>query len=95
MAIFVDLDEESEPPQAHGYYHHPHGLQPEWNNGGKESESSTVPSLEVLPHNGGSLTSDNDADPSQPHAAGTGTGTGADSLDLNKNAMTEALGCYP
>ncbi|KAK7749193.1 hypothetical protein SLS62_008374 [Diatrype stigma] len=93
MAIFVDLDEESEPPQAHGYYHHSHGVLPEWNKGGKEDESSSVPTFEVLPNNGSS-TSDADADPSQPHVAGTGT-AGAGGLDLNKNAMTEALGYNP
>ncbi len=87
MALFVDLDEESEPPQARGY-HRPCGVTPEWN-GGQTKELPTAPSSEVSPatlsNQNGSLTWS--VDPAQqPQPAREIS---------NQNAMTEALGCYP
>ncbi|RYP45535.1 hypothetical protein DL768_008127 [Monosporascus sp. mg162] len=85
MALFVDLDEETEPPKRNGYYHL-HGVNLEWHNGqAKEASTapSSAPSATMSDNNGSSLSG---VDPSKPLATRE---------NPNQNAMTEALGCYP
>lgn len=86
MAVFVDLDEEAEPPnpQSHPYHHHIVAAQPEWHADQTRQQQ---------------LLADGDA------AAANGTIHGTESCEskevsksrenANRNAMTEALGCYP
>lgn len=90
MAVFVDLEEESEPPQTNsGYYHLDGSGKPDWNEWQGDlpaHEQPTAPSAEVLPatvsNPNGAPTSG--VDPAQPARE-----------NPNQTAMTEALGCYP
>ena len=98
MVVFVDLDEESEPPQTHSYHHpyhsyHGHGYHSHIGLEGAQAQQPppppTAPSSDIKPG-------------SMPNSNGSpvlGTDTSLQPLAArespNQNAMTEALGCYP
>ncbi|KAH8670861.1 hypothetical protein BX600DRAFT_231630 [Xylariales sp. PMI_506] len=90
MAVFVDFEEDDEPPSQKQHVLHQHGLavNPEWR-GESTHGTSAIP-------NG----TDNDAASRQEHAAAnsdnsSGAWTEAYRENPNKTAVTEALGCYP
>ena len=93
MAVFVDLDEETEPPQPHGYHSY-HGFQPHPYPGVEGEQIKQLPASPSFTNKPDAVSNSNGSpmsgvDPSsshQPHAA---------LEDLNQSAMTEALGCYP
>ncbi|OTA70617.1 hypothetical protein K449DRAFT_342528 [Hypoxylon sp. EC38] len=84
MALFVDLDEEAEPPQTHHY-----GLKPEWH-GEQARQQLSVGANGTAPSDGGQNQSQSQSQ-SQPT-----TSDREEPKNLNEhNGMAEALGCYP
>ncbi|KAI0601676.1 hypothetical protein F4775DRAFT_541011 [Biscogniauxia sp. FL1348] len=89
MALFVDLDEEGEPPQPQ--QSHLYGLKPDWNGDWAKQQqhaeqqpsgaagSTTVPNGTAVDGNGNGQLVANHHQRENP----------------NRNGMTEALGCYP
>ncbi|KAI1501510.1 hypothetical protein F5X99DRAFT_382779 [Biscogniauxia marginata] len=80
MALFVDLDDEGEPPQPH--QQHLYGLKPDWN--GDLAKQQHPPSGAA-----GSVTAPNGVANGRPAA------DHHERENPNRNGMTEALGCYP
>ncbi|KAI1841179.1 hypothetical protein JX266_012646 [Neoarthrinium moseri] len=95
MAVFVDLDEEEEPPiaqqqrQAYSHYHH-FGAKPEWNG---QTLQHAQPANGT--DKGGHREEDKDNEAQHPELSSSTTTDSNGSEPLNKTAMTEALGCYP
>ena len=95
MVLFVDLDEENEPPQTHGYHHsYHHGYtgylgHPALEGAQAQQQPPTASSSDtrpgVVPNGNGSPALGADTS-HQPQTARE---------NPNQNAMTEALGCYP
>lgn len=85
MALFVDLDEEAEPPQSHHY-----GQKPEWNGERARQQLS-------LGVNGAKGDGDRDGGQSQSQSQSQShPPTDRESSNPNEhNGMAEALGCYP
>jgi hypothetical protein len=84
MALFVDLEEEPEPPQAH-QYHHGHGVKPEWSGElARQLQLST----------GSGMVAGSDGGNSRLEPKGLSGPPPAED-EANRNGMTEALGCYP
>ncbi|KAK6089078.1 hypothetical protein SCUP234_00282 [Seiridium cupressi] len=85
MAVFVDLDDDEESPtlqQQHGYNHATHG-KPEWNGHHSARQAAAAGSEHghaEAEQNELSSSIGNDSTPGQ---------------NIFRNAMTEALGCYP
>ncbi|OTB09168.1 hypothetical protein M426DRAFT_316462 [Hypoxylon sp. CI-4A] len=80
MAVFVDLDEETEPPQTHHY-----GAGAEWNGERVKQQLSseghgTAPAKDVEGGQSQSQSTTTDREPENPN---------------EHNGMAEALGCYP
>ena len=83
MAVFVDLDEEAEPPNS-GIGGNPHHYD-------YRAAVHHQPDKQLLPspaHAEGSTGDDNDANV-------TGASEPSSARDHFRNGMTEALGCYP
>lgn len=85
MAVFVDLDEEDDSPIPQQQYTYNQSIRgkPEWN-GGRASQ--TTPAV-VAPQQGAEV------DVKEPNELSSSTT--ASSQYTFRNAMTEALGCYP
>jgi hypothetical protein len=83
MALFVDLEEEAEPPQAHQYYRH--GVKPEWNG----ERVRQLQSLSAPANGAAGIGNSHSAESGESSERPPGRET------ANKNGMTEALGCYP
>ncbi|KAI0881732.1 uncharacterized protein GGS22DRAFT_196283 [Annulohypoxylon maeteangense] len=80
MALFVDLDEEAEPPQTHHY-----GLKPQWNGERIQQQLQQLSSGAE-----GTAPAKNEEGQSQPNIIDR------EPENLNEhNGMAEALGCYP
>ncbi|KAK9415609.1 hypothetical protein SUNI508_10268 [Seiridium unicorne] len=85
MAVFVDLDDDEESPtlqQQHGYNHAAHG-KPEWNGHHSARQAAAAGS-----EHGHAEAEQNELSSS----IGNGSTPGQ---NIFRNAMTEALGCYP
>ncbi|KAI1389538.1 uncharacterized protein F4822DRAFT_398758 [Hypoxylon trugodes] len=83
MALFVDLDEEAEPPQTHHY-----GLKPEWN--GERAKQQ----LSASGVNGDGAVAPTNGDGGQSQSVTTTIEREPENLNEH-NGMAEALGCYP
>ncbi|KAI1085284.1 hypothetical protein F5B20DRAFT_138130 [Whalleya microplaca] len=84
MALFVDLEEEPEPPQTHHY-----GMKPEWNGERAKQQLSSINDSNFF---SGAATT-NGAEPGQPSA--DRQNQSARENPNRNNGMAEALGCYP
>jgi hypothetical protein len=81
MAVFVDLDDEVEPPnpQSHPYHRQIVPTKPVWQQPGADGDAAAA-AVNGIAHG---TEGDESKEVPKPRE------------NVNRNAMTEALGCYP